>query len=72
MPFGILIHLVRVLQHGTANLLQVNLKNIVFMNQRLEHVQVFIEDDKFALWDKIQIYKNKPFIIVFTQDGYYT
>ena len=42
-PYG------RVLQHGTTNLLLVNLNSIVFMNQRLEHVQVFISDDKFAL-----------------------
>ena len=37
------------LQHGTINLLLVNIKIIVIMNQNLEHVQVFIEDDKFAL-----------------------
>ena len=49
MPFGILIHMVHALQHGTVNLLLVNLKNIVFMNQQLEHVKVFIEDDKFAV-----------------------
>ena len=43
MPFGILIHMLHALQHGTDNLKLVNLKNIVFMNPNLEHVIVFIE-----------------------------
>ncbi|CRH76657.1 Uncharacterised protein [Chlamydia trachomatis] len=42
MLFGTLIHMVRVLQHGTTNLLLVNLNNIVIMNQNLERVKVFI------------------------------
>jgi hypothetical protein len=42
MLFGILIHMLHALQHGTVNLNLVNLKNIVFMNQNLEHVIVFI------------------------------
>ena len=54
--FGTLIQLARVLQHGTTSLLLVNLKNIVFMNQNLEHVIVFIEDDQFAL--SIQVKKR--------------
>ena len=41
-PFGTLIHMLLVLQHGTINLLPVNLKIIVFMNLQLGHVQVFI------------------------------
>ena len=44
MHYGILIQRrLGVLQHGTINLFLVNLKNIVFMNQNLEHVIVFIE-----------------------------
>ncbi len=43
MLFGILIHMLHALQHGTVNLLLVNLNNIVIMNQNLEHVIVFIE-----------------------------
>lgn len=42
MPFGILIHMHHALQHGTINLLLVNLKIIVIMNPNLEHVKVFI------------------------------
>jgi hypothetical protein len=41
--FGILIHMLRALQHGTVNLHLVNLKIIVIMNQNLIHVRVFIE-----------------------------
>lgn len=43
MLFGILILMVHALQHGMVNLILVNLKNIVFMNQNLEHVMMFIE-----------------------------
>ena len=39
MLFGTSIQLVHVLQHGTTNLLLVNLNNIVFMNQSLQHVK---------------------------------
>ena len=46
MPFGILIHMLHALQHGTINLLLVNLKIIVIMNQKLEHVIVFIAEVK--------------------------
>ncbi|CAH0271036.1 hypothetical protein SRABI134_03736 [Peribacillus sp. Bi134] len=49
MPFGILIHMPRVLQHGTINLLLVNLKIIVIMNQNLEHVKVFIPEVDWEL-----------------------
>ncbi|CAH0295136.1 hypothetical protein SRABI133_04373 [Peribacillus simplex] len=42
MPFGILTHMLHAHQHGTINLLLVNLKIIVIMNQNLEHVKVFI------------------------------
>ncbi len=49
MPFGILIHMPRALQHGTINLLLVNLKIIVIMNQNLEHVKVFIPEVDWEL-----------------------
>lgn len=42
MLFGILIHMLHALQHGTINLLRVNLNNIVIMNLNLEHVILFI------------------------------
>lgn len=44
MRFGILIHMLHALRHGTINLLRVNLKIIVIMNQNLEHVKVFIQE----------------------------
>ena len=49
MPFGTLIHMLHALQHGTVNLILVHLKIIVIMNQKLEHVIVFIAD-KLTLW----------------------
>lgn len=49
MPFGILIHMPHARQHGTINLLLVNLKIIVTMNQNLEHVQVFIQEVDWEL-----------------------
>ncbi len=42
MLSGTLIHMLHALQHGTVNLLPVNLKIIVIMNQQLEHAKVFI------------------------------
>jgi len=57
MLFGTLIHMVRVLQHGMTNLLLVNLNNIVFMNQRLEHVKAFIVlvEEKIRIFIKTKI-----------------
>lgn len=44
MRFGILIHMHHAHRLGTINLLPVNLKIIVIMNQNLEHVKVFIQE----------------------------
>lgn len=44
MRFGILIHTLHAHRLGTINLLPVNLKIIVIMNQNLEHVKVFIQE----------------------------
>ena len=68
--------LVRVPQHGTTNLLRVNLNNIVFTNQPLEHATVFIEDDKqsrhhpetgwcllFSLKALFKFFQNRSYII---------
>ena len=68
MPFGILIHMLHALQHGTTNLLLVNLKNIVFMNQKLEHVIVFIADESLLFEVSFLIFiktKIKLLVIVF-------
>lgn len=42
MPFGTLIHKDFVHQHGTINLLQANINNIVIMYPLVEHVIAFI------------------------------
>lgn len=55
MRFGILIHMLHALRHGTINLLRVNLKIIVIMNQNLEHVKVFIQEVRLLFHFKEQI-----------------
>jgi len=49
MPFGTLIHMLHALQHGTVNPMLVHLKIIVIMNQKPEHVIVFISEVKLTL-----------------------
>ncbi len=67
MLFGILIHMLHALLHGTVNLLLVNLKNIVFMNQNLEHVIVFIEV-KLSRAFILEFYCNFAFLVLRIQN----
>jgi len=56
MHFGILIHMLHALQHGTVNPNLANLKTIVIMNQKLEHVIVFIREVKLTRLSKLFLF----------------